>query len=79
MAIDIASIYVVEDDKLVMRGNHGFPESAIGNTALASAKASPASSPSCARCPPPTPQPSVPTKKCPALTRSRFPCSPASR
>jgi len=35
MAIDIASIYVVEDDKLVMRGNHGFPESAIGATALA--------------------------------------------
>jgi phosphotransferase system, enzyme I, PtsP len=34
MAIDIASIYVVEDDKLVMRGNHGFPESAIGNTTL---------------------------------------------
>ena len=34
MAVDIASIYVVEDDKLVMRGNHGFPESAIGNTAL---------------------------------------------
>ena len=34
MAIDIASIYVVEDDKLVMRGNHGFPESAIGTTAL---------------------------------------------
>src|SRR5262245_17057628 len=34
MAIDIASIYVVEDDKLVMRGNHGFPESAIGTTEL---------------------------------------------
>lgn len=34
MEIDIASIYVVEDDKLVMRGNHGFPESAIGSTAL---------------------------------------------
>lgn len=34
MDIEIASIYVVEDDKLVMRGNHGFPESAIGNTVL---------------------------------------------
>ena len=27
---DIASIYVREDDTLVMRGNHGFPASAIG-------------------------------------------------
>ncbi|HEY5948453.1 MAG TPA: GAF domain-containing protein [Kofleriaceae bacterium] len=35
MDIEIASLYVVEDDKLVMRGNHGFPESAIGTTALA--------------------------------------------
>jgi phosphotransferase system enzyme I (PtsP) len=35
MDIEIASLYVVEDDKLVMRGNHGFPESAIGNTVLA--------------------------------------------
>ncbi|HEX5061178.1 MAG TPA: GAF domain-containing protein [Kofleriaceae bacterium] len=34
MEIEIASIYVVEDDKLVMRGNHGFPDSAIGNVAL---------------------------------------------
>jgi phosphotransferase system enzyme I (PtsP) len=34
MAIDIASIYVAEDDKLVMRGNHGFAESAIGTTVL---------------------------------------------
>ncbi len=32
--VDVASIYVVEDDRLVMRGNHGFPESAIGSTAL---------------------------------------------
>ena len=34
-AVEIASIYVVEDDQLVMRGNHGFPESAIGSTVLA--------------------------------------------
>ncbi len=34
MAVDIASIYVVEDDTLVMRGNHGFPESAIGSASL---------------------------------------------
>jgi phosphotransferase system enzyme I (PtsP) len=34
MGVDIASLYVVEDDRLVMRGNHGFPESAIGNVAL---------------------------------------------
>lgn len=34
MDVDIASIYVVEDDKLVMRGNHGFAASAIGNTML---------------------------------------------
>jgi phosphotransferase system enzyme I (PtsP) len=32
--VDIASIYVREDDRLTMRGNHGFPESAIGVTAL---------------------------------------------
>jgi phosphotransferase system enzyme I (PtsP) len=31
--VDIASIYVAEDDALVMRGNHGFGERAIG-TAL---------------------------------------------
>lgn len=34
MAVDIASLYVEEDDRLVMRGNHGFPESAIGNAVL---------------------------------------------
>src|SRR5262245_61961587 len=34
MEIEIASLYVAEDDKLVMRGNHGFPETAIGNAAL---------------------------------------------
>ncbi len=34
MTVDIASIYVVEDDTLVMRGNHGFPESAIGSASL---------------------------------------------
>jgi phosphotransferase system enzyme I (PtsP) len=28
--VDIASVYVVEDDRLVMRGNHGFPAAAIG-------------------------------------------------
>ena len=33
--VDIASVYVVEDDRLVMRGNHGFPESAIGTVSLA--------------------------------------------
>lgn len=32
--VDIASIYVVEDDRLVMRGNHGFSPTAIGTTAL---------------------------------------------
>src|SRR5262245_61385184 len=32
--VEIASIYVVEDDRLVMRGNHGFPESAVGSTVL---------------------------------------------
>ncbi len=29
---DIASVYVREDDRLVMRGNHGFGASAIGTT-----------------------------------------------
>lgn len=29
---DIASVYVREDDRLVMRGNHGFGPSAIGTT-----------------------------------------------
>ena len=28
--VDIASVYVRENDSLVMRGNHGFPASAIG-------------------------------------------------
>lgn len=28
--VDIASVYVREDETLVMRGNHGFPASAIG-------------------------------------------------
>ena len=28
--VDIASVYVREDESLVMRGNHGFPASAIG-------------------------------------------------
>jgi phosphotransferase system enzyme I (PtsP) len=32
--VEIASIYVSEDDRLVMRGNHGFPAAAIGTTAL---------------------------------------------
>lgn len=31
---DIASVYVREDDRLVMRGNHGFPAAAIGATTL---------------------------------------------
>lgn len=35
MSLDIASIYVVQDDRLVMRGNYGFPGSAIGTTTLA--------------------------------------------
>ena len=30
--VDIASVYVREDDRLVMRGNHGFAASAIGTT-----------------------------------------------
>jgi phosphotransferase system enzyme I (PtsP) len=33
--VDIASVYVCEDDRLVMRGNHGFAPSAIGATTLA--------------------------------------------
>jgi phosphotransferase system enzyme I (PtsP) len=33
--VDVASVYVVEDDRLVMRGNHGFPAAAIGQTSLA--------------------------------------------
>src|SRR5215467_8571147 len=32
--VDITSIYVLEDDRLVMRGNHGFPAGAIGATVL---------------------------------------------
>jgi phosphotransferase system enzyme I (PtsP) len=35
MAVEIASIYVEEDDRLVMRGNHGFAETAIGSVSLA--------------------------------------------
>lgn len=34
MAVEIASIYVEEDDRLAMRGNHGFPETAIGTVSL---------------------------------------------
>jgi phosphotransferase system enzyme I (PtsP) len=30
--VDIASIYVREDDRLVMRGNHGFAPTAVGTT-----------------------------------------------
>src|SRR5262249_32689747 len=30
--VAVASIYVCEDDALVMRGNHGFGESALGTT-----------------------------------------------
>ena len=33
--VDIASVYVREAERLVMRGNHGFPRAAIGATALA--------------------------------------------
>lgn len=33
--VDIASVYVAEDERLVMRGNHGFPETAIGHVSLA--------------------------------------------
>lgn len=32
--VDIASVYVREDDHLVMRGNHGFADSAIGTTLM---------------------------------------------
>ncbi len=35
MTVEIASIYVEEDDRLVMRGNHGFADTAIGNVSLA--------------------------------------------
>ena len=31
---DIASVYVREDDHLVMRGNHGFGENAVGTTLM---------------------------------------------
>src|SRR6185312_16704941 len=30
--VDVASIYVCEDDALVMRGNHGFGADALGTT-----------------------------------------------
>jgi phosphotransferase system enzyme I (PtsP) len=33
--VDVTSVYVVEDDRLVMRGNHGFARAAIGATTLA--------------------------------------------
>jgi phosphotransferase system enzyme I (PtsP) len=33
--IEVASVYVREGDRLVMRGNHGFPRAAIGVTSLA--------------------------------------------
>ncbi|HEU0032067.1 MAG TPA: GAF domain-containing protein [Kofleriaceae bacterium] len=33
-AVDVVSVYVREDDRLVMRGNHGFPAAAIGATVL---------------------------------------------
>lgn len=33
--VEVASVYVREDDRLVMRGNHGFPAAAIGATSLA--------------------------------------------
>ena len=33
--VDIASVYVREGDRLVMRGNHGFPKAAIGAVTLA--------------------------------------------
>ena len=35
MQVDVVSVYVREDDRLVMRGNFGFPASAIGVTTLA--------------------------------------------
>jgi len=33
--VEVVSVYVREDEHLVMRGNHGFPASAIGATTLA--------------------------------------------
>lgn len=33
--VDITSVYVREGDRLVMRGNHGFPKAAIGAVSLA--------------------------------------------
>ncbi len=33
--VDIASVYVREGERLVMRGNHGFPKAAIGAVSLA--------------------------------------------
>jgi phosphotransferase system enzyme I (PtsP) len=33
--VDVTSVYVREAERLVMRGNHGFPRAAIGATALA--------------------------------------------
>lgn len=33
--VSIASVYVREGDRLVMRGNHGFPQAAIGAVSLA--------------------------------------------
>ena len=33
--VDIASVYVREGERLVMRGNHGFPQAAIGAVSLA--------------------------------------------
>src|SRR5262245_31194972 len=33
--VDVASVYVREEDQLVMRGNHGFAPSAVGTTRLA--------------------------------------------
>jgi phosphotransferase system, enzyme I, PtsP len=35
MGVEIASVYVEEDDRLVMRGNHGWPDTAIGSVSLA--------------------------------------------
>ncbi len=32
--VEIASVYVREEDRLVMRGNHGFPSDALGVTVL---------------------------------------------
>lgn len=33
--VEIVSVYVTENDRLVMRGNVGFPEGAVGTTSLA--------------------------------------------